>query len=136
MGSSATAFLPTKGKQLAETPSWTVSGRAEWDVTKIVHLGLEGKWVDDRYATDVNDEVAPGYTVIDADLRFDIPDGIIGLKNSYLQFNVSNLTDAHYLGSISSRNNAITIPGVQTGSAPTYNIGSPRTFQVSLKAAF
>jgi iron complex outermembrane receptor protein len=135
VGVATTAILPAKGKKLVETPEWTIGGRVEWEPTAFIHVGLQGKWVDDRFATDVNDEVAPGYTVFDADLRVDLP-VFGGMESAYLQFNVSNLFDETYLGSISTRSNAVTIPGVQTGSAPTYNIGSPRTYQVSLGTRF
>ena len=50
--------------------------------------------------------------------------------------NVKNLFDEDYFGSISSRNNAVTITGVQNGSAPTYAVGFPRTVQASITTRF
>lgn len=131
---NATQFLPIKGKKLAETPDWTLSGRVEWSPIEQIQLGVDAKWVDDRFATDVNDEVAPGYTVVNADIRYDLPK-IMGVEGAFLQLNVINLFDEDYLGSISSRTNAIALPG-SSASAPTYQPGAPRTVQVSLQARF
>ena len=135
VGVANTAILPAKGKKIVETPEWTVGGRLEWEPLEWLQFGIQGKWVDDRFSTDVNDEIAPSYTLVDADLRVELP-AIAGMKDAYLQFNVSNLFDESYLGSISTRSNAITIPGVQNGSAPQYQVGSPRTYQVSLSTRF
>ena len=38
---------------------------------KNFHVGLQAKKVGDRFATDLNDEIAPGYTVVDLDLNYD-----------------------------------------------------------------
>ena len=126
--------LPTKGKQLAETPDWTFGGRAEWDVLSDLHLGAQMKFVGKRYSTDVNDEVAPRYTTFDADARYDLK--VLGLTKSWVQLNITNLFDDTHFGSISSRNNATSILGVQSGSSPTYNISAPRTVQVSFRTFF
>ncbi len=131
---SATTSLPTAGKQLVETPEWTFGGRAEWRIVPGLRAGLQGKYVDQRFSTDVNDQVAPGYAVFDFDLAYAFEG--LGARNLSAQFNVVNLFDRTYFGSISSRNNAVTITGVQNGSAPTYNLGAPRTLQLSLRADF
>src|SRR5207249_11724557 len=114
--------------------------------------GLQGKYVGKRFATDINDEVSPSYTVFDADLRYDLSK--LGLGHSFIQFNIVNLFDKHYLAGITTtRNNATTIVVPVVGApiippattAPTatitglpaaYSIGAPRTYQVSLRAAF
>ena len=62
--------LPLDGKQLVETPEWTYAARMDFDVTENFALGLQGKKVGDRFSTDLNDEVAPGYTVVDLDLNY------------------------------------------------------------------
>jgi iron complex outermembrane receptor protein len=62
-----------------------------------------------------------------------------------LQLNATNLFDEQYLGNISSQTNALTITDVdpvtagnqsRSGSAPTYSVGAPQTFQVQLKTKF
>ena len=39
-------------------------------MTDDLHIGMQAKKVDDRFSTDNNDEIAPGYTVVDLDLNY------------------------------------------------------------------
>jgi len=118
--------IPTKGKKLVETPEWMFTFRADVDITDNVSAGLQGKKVDDRYATDLNDEVAPGYTVFDLDLTWKFH--FRGIESGQVQFNVTNLLDEEYFGNISS--------ATGNGSFATYSIGAPRTFMASLQFDF
>jgi iron complex outermembrane recepter protein len=134
-------LLPTAGKALVETPDWTFSARAQYAIENFT-FGLQGKYVGDRFSTDVNDEVSPAYTVVDADIAIDLEPW--GFGNSLLQFNAINLFDEGYLGNISSTNNALLIadvepgPGVtpRAGLAPSYSIGAPQTFQAQIRTRF
>lgn len=129
--------LPTAGKQLAESPEWQAFGRASYTMGP-VRFGVEAKWVDVRWSTDVNDEKVPAYTVANFDLNFDIEE-MGGPKGVSAQININNLFDEDYLGSISSRTNRFNVVsnGVTiTGSAPTYSPGAPRTAMVSLRKSF
>ncbi|MBO9547793.1 TonB-dependent receptor [Caulobacter sp.] len=123
--------LKLKGKQIVETPKYTFGGRVDWDITDALHLGVQGKFTGDRYSTDVNDEVAPHYTVWDMSLQYDLPFA----KRTYAQLNVNNLFNETYFGSISSRSNAVAVTG-SAASAPTYFIGAPRTVQFTLRTEF
>jgi iron complex outermembrane receptor protein len=87
-------------------------------------IGVQAKYVGARWANDVNTEKAPAYTLVDLDVRYNLP-AISGVKTS-LQVNIKNLTDERYLGDIST---------VQTGAA-SYQPGYPRAVVVSLKASF
>jgi iron complex outermembrane receptor protein len=140
---SATTFLPTTGKTLVETPEWTLGTRLQWAVTPDWDLGLQGKYVGDRFATDVNDEIAPSYTVFDLDTEYKLH--AFGKDNTTLQLNILNIFNADYVGSISSTNNAKTIADVnpnpavttaKTGSSPLYYVGTPRTVMFTLKTKF
>jgi iron complex outermembrane receptor protein len=124
-------LLALKGKQIVETPKYTFGGRVDWDITDALHLGVQGKFTGDRFSTDLNDEVAPHYTVWDMSVKYDLPFA----KRTYAQLNVNNLFNETYFGSISSRSNAVSIPG-SNGSAPTYYIGAPRTVQFTLRTEF
>ncbi len=126
-------YLPTKGKTLVETPKWTLVERVEWNVTDAVSVGVQGKYVSSRFSTDVNDEKTPAYSMWDANLRWNLPVDLG--KGAYFQFNVKNIFDAKYLASISSQSNAITVTGA-TGFAPSYSLGSPRTFQGTVSMKF
>ncbi len=125
--------LPIAGKEIVETPDWNVFQRVEWQATDLITAGVQMDYVSARWATDVNDQQVKGYTLWDADLRIKLP--FWGGDRVYLQANVKNIADVKYFGSISTTNNAITVPG-STGLAPTYALGSPRTFQFTLHADF
>jgi iron complex outermembrane receptor protein len=125
--------LNLAGKQLVETPEWTISQRFEYKLAGWT-FGLGGKYVGSRFATDNNDYKTPSYVVADADITFDL--GGIGWKDSYLKVNGTNLFNEHYLGSISSK--PCFIPSLPTsqscGSYPTFVVGAPQTFQVTLRS--
>lgn len=140
---SATGFLPTKGKELVETPDWTASLRGVYDVNQFVRVGLQGKYTGARWSSDVNDEKAKAFVTFDADMQVDLQP--IGLGDFMLQLNAINLLDEEYLGSISTSTNALAITdidpvtaGNQGRGAQTvrYQIGSPQTFQIQLKTKF
>ncbi|MEO9131615.1 MAG: TonB-dependent receptor [Sphingomonas sp.] len=116
-GSGASSvFAPTKGKMVAETPAWQVGGRAQFKLGP-VDLGAEAKWVDRRFATDVNDVVAPSYTLVDLDARFNLRQ--FGLDHAYFQMNVKNLFNEFYYGNISTQ--------INVGGGPNFSVGYPRT---------
>lgn len=120
------AFLATKGKELVETPDYTISGRIQYRFNEYVRMGVQGKFVDDRWATDINDLKTPAFTLFDADLLFDMAP--LGLGETFVQVNATNLLDENWLGSISS---------TSTASASTrYQIGAPRTVQLQVKTKF
>ena len=136
-------YLPTKGKKVVETPEWQATFRGDWQATEELSLGLQAKWVDDRFTTDVNDEKVPGYTVVDFDARYDLTN-TFGIKDAYVQFNVTNLFDSFHAGNISSGSNAATIadidpgPGIRpfTGSVRTFSLGAPRTMVLTIGTRF
>lgn len=135
-------FLPTAGKKLVETPDWTFSARADWDVTENLSVGLQAKYVGERFATDINDEVSDSYVVADLDVRYDLTD-TFGIRGAYVQVNVNNLFEEDYLGNISTGNNGLAtavsadprVP-LRNGQARTYSLGSPRTAQITLGMKF
>jgi iron complex outermembrane recepter protein len=142
---SSTLSLPTSGKAIVETPKWTLGYRAQVEFGP-ASAGLQVKYVTDRFATDLNDIKSPGYTVADFDARFALEK--YGMKNSWLQINVSNIFDRFYLANIgtqvSGTNNIglVRVPGLAAGaaipggSAPNWSIGAPRTFSGTLRIGF
>ena len=116
-------FIPTAGNQLVETPEWQYGLRVAYSVGPF-DLGLQGKHVGERFANDINTEVAPDYTTFDLDVRYNLVS--LGNGGSYIQFNVINLFDEEYLADISTST---------TGSA-SYQLGAPRTAMVTLRASF
>lgn len=136
-------FLPTKGKKFVEIPDWTVSGRIQY-ASGGWTFGIEGKYVGERAASDVNDEFADPYTLFSADIRYDFTE--MGYEDTYFQLNVLNLFDEDYFGSISSTSNvtaqvvgrtAAGAPIIQPSSGTVfYNLGFPRTIQASFGVKF
>ncbi|MDX2233970.1 MAG: TonB-dependent receptor [Hyphomonadaceae bacterium] len=132
-------FLPTKGKQLTETPEWTAGVRGSYEFGPFA-IGLEGKFVDTRFITDVNDQEVDAYTVFDLDFSFDLEEAL-GVKDSVFQININNLFDEDYLGSLGSTSNAFatTYRGVTTAAStftPTHQPGAPQTIVVSFRNRF
>ncbi len=134
---SATTALPTAGKQLVETPDWTVGLRAQYEVDGWV-FGLQGKYTGERWVSDVNDQKTDSYTVVDLDIRYDLTN--VGVDNAYAQLNVINLFDERYLGSYSSVTNAFPVnvgaPTLRSGSNAFFSIGAPRTVQFAIGLQF
>jgi iron complex outermembrane receptor protein len=132
---SLTNSLPTAGKTFVETPPWTYAARLNWEPSPAFNAGVQYKWTGKRFATDVNDQFVPSYQVVDLDARVSL-DHVIGApEGTYLQFNVKNLFDEDYLGGISTRTNAVSLPG-RSGSSPTYTVGAPRTFVATIRYEF
>jgi iron complex outermembrane recepter protein len=121
------------GKTLVETPDWTFSQRYEYKLAGFT-FGFGGKYVGSRFATDNNDYKVPSYFTADADISYDL--GNIGWHDSYLKVNGYNLFNEKYLGSISSKPCFIpTLPSSSScGSLPTFVVGSPQTFQLTLRS--
>jgi iron complex outermembrane receptor protein len=133
---SATTFAPTQGKSLVETPEWTAGTRFEYEAGPFT-FGAQAKYVGERFATDVNDQIASSYTTLDLDVRWDLGETLRN-ENTYLQLNVINLFDERYYGSISTQvcttgNNAC--PAASQGIV-RYNLGAPQTFMLTLRAEF
>lgn len=124
---SSTADDPFVGKTLVETPDWTFATRLDWVPSKSFRMGLQGKFVGDRFSTDNNNEVAPSYTLWDLDATWELP--IDNVKRLALQFNMINLFDEEYFGNISSGT------GIGT-SRGFFQIGVPRTAMVSARIEF
>jgi iron complex outermembrane receptor protein len=123
---------PTLNKQLSETPKWTLSGRATYDLTKWWKFGASVKYVSSRNMTEDNVVFVPDYYTVNLDSRIELDE--IGLTNSSLRFNVDNVFDKHYFGSIGSYTCYSTVSGCT--SVPYANIASPRTFSAVLSVAY
>ena len=96
---------------------------------------MKFKYTGKQYATLMNDEEVPAYAVGDLDLGYTFAD--VGmLKSPLVRVNVSNIGNAKYRNPSSGTiNNAVTY-GTVTGSAPTYYLGAPRLFSLTLSADF
>jgi len=131
-------FAPTKGKMVAETPEWQYGGRVQLELGDF-EIGATAKYVDDRFATDVNDVVVEGYGLVDLDIRYNLAS--LGLEKAFFQLNVSNLFDQFYFGNISTQVNAGNICPAGASCAnnaanPSFAVGPPRTFVGTFRIGF
>jgi iron complex outermembrane receptor protein len=115
----------TAGKRVAETPDWQFGGRVQLYLGPVT-IGAQAKWVDERFATDDNSIFTDDYTTVDVDARLDL--GPVGLPDSYIQMNVTNLFNERYFGNISTQING--------AGNPNFSIGAPQTFMVTLNLAW
>jgi iron complex outermembrane recepter protein len=123
---TAGTCAPTRGKFLAETPKWQFGGRAQYDVGPLT-LGVQGKHVGPRFATDVNDVKVKGYNVVDLDARFDL-NKLVSIEHAYLQLNLQNVFNQFYFGNLSTQ--------IRASDNPNFAVGSPRTFSATLDVGF
>jgi iron complex outermembrane receptor protein len=101
------------------------------------NLGIEGKFVDDRFTTDFNDAKVDSFKVfsLDAGYNFEFE----GVKSMRVQLNVYNLFDEEFFGSISSTAYAVAQTPALAGfspSQPFLTLGAPRTVSLSLQTRF
>jgi iron complex outermembrane recepter protein len=130
VAAGAAGLLQTAGKRVTETPKWTAGYRAQVEFGP-VEVGLQVKYVSDRFATDFNDVISPSYTTADLDARFSFEQW--GLKKTWFQLNVSNLFDRFYFGNIGTQ---ISAPPNAGGAQPNFALGAPRTISGTFRVGF
>lgn len=133
---SATVSVPTLGKRAADTPLWTIAQRVTYKLDDFT-FGIQWKYVDSRFVTLVNDLQVPSYTTFDIDARWDLSNINPDIINpgTYLQFNMINVFNEQYIGSIANA------PYTNNASLSYYSQGygyqgAPRTFQFTLRTTF
>jgi iron complex outermembrane receptor protein len=141
-GTNPLVTVSIAGKEVLETPNWTESTRLQYKIAGF-RIGLGGKFVGRRFATDNNDFRLDPYFTANADVTYDL--GELGWDNSYLKFNVSNLFDTPYFSSVGTSKNCFTpYAASQNGghavtvgctAYPLLSVGAPRTLQIELRAA-
>jgi iron complex outermembrane receptor protein len=127
-GTTAGTTLATKGKELYEAPKYQGAVRVDWDITEAFSVGVQAKYVGERWTNLTNTEKAPKYALLDLDARYVLDsflDGV-GMKGTYVQINVKNLSNEKYLGDL-----AVNPSGTGLGQP-----GYPRTASITLHAAF
>ena len=134
--SGGVLFARTSGKQFVETPTHQGTFRAQYTMWGF-RIGVNGKFVGKRPATENNDFYVPSYFTADADVTYDL--GELGWEGSYIKFNASNLFDKQYYGSVGTSRScftytAPTVPGCT--SAPALVLGAPQTFMVTFRAVY
>lgn len=129
--------LATTGKTFPDTPEWMLASSLQYARGPFM-AALSAKYTGMRYSTLMNDESIPGFTTFDLDVGYRLP-SMQYLKNPTLRFNVSNLFNKQYLlanAGSGSNITATTDGSYKGGGSPTYYIGAPRFFSMSLTAEF
>ncbi|UDF04244.1 TonB-dependent receptor [Asticcacaulis sp. AND118] len=125
---SATAVQLTAGKKLNKYPKFAHAVRVNYE-TGNWDFGVQGKYTGDRYSTLLNTEIAPAYTVWDANVSYSF--GNFGpMKDTQLQLNVKNLFDERYAGAISPSDVFAANVGFN------YQLGAPTTAVLTLNTKF
>ncbi|HEX3365620.1 TonB-dependent receptor [Phenylobacterium sp.] len=130
--------LPTAGKELVLNPDQTFTANARYDFGWI-DVGANVKYTSRRFLDDMNTASLPDITVVDFDAR--MPITWWGAQNTYLQFNVFNLTNTREPYKLtSSITNAfpVVLNSTTTKTASSYfpTFNAPRTLSVTLHAQF
>ncbi|WP_395822512.1 TonB-dependent receptor [Collimonas sp.] len=135
---SATATLPTGGKEFPDTPNW-LSGLSLQYAQDNWYLFSQAKYTGKRYTMLVNDDSIGGYTLFNVGGGYTLPSST-WLKNPTLKFNVNNIFDKKFLSLSSGSGSQFTTNAVAIGSiaaaTPSFYVSPPRTFSVSLIADF
>ena len=135
---TATAQLPTAGKELPDTPNW-LSGLNIQYTDANWYVFTQAKYTGKRYTTLVNDDAIGGYTTVNLGGGYKF-DTFAWVKNPTIKFNVNNLFDSKYLSLNSGSGsgfttNATAVNGI-AASLPSFYTSPPRTFSITLMADF
>ncbi len=119
--------LRLAGNTVPDSPEWTVQGGVTIEPTAWAVFNLSARYVGERFTNFVNSETVDGYTVLNAYLDLG-GDGVSEGPFQYVRvrFNVDNLTDEDYLGTIN----------VGTTGLASFRPGPARTYQLTVSADF
>ncbi len=137
-GKTIVGYAPTAGKNFSLSPKLKAGLSASYE-TNAWYVRLKARYTASQYATLVNDEEVPAYTLVDLDAAYQLP--TFGMfKNPKLTLNVSNLLNREYRNPSSGTgigaNDIVTAAGTFAGRAPTYYMGAPRFASVTLRVDF
>lgn len=120
---SGVLLAAIKGKTVVDAPKHMFRGELSYDRDG-AFFRLGANWMSKRYFTYTNDKSVDGRLLVDASLGYRFTD------KAEIQFNVTNLFDQQYLGTINSGGTG------NSGDRQTLLVGAPQQFFVTLKAGF
>ena len=131
-------LLPITGKAFPLAPEVMLGSAVQW-TSGPMYARLKGKYTGKQFATLMNDEEVPAYTVFDLDAGYAFGQvKLLGVQNLQLRGNISNIFNKQYrnpsAGSIV--NNAQAVNGIATSGTVFYYLGSPRFASVTLSGEF
>ncbi len=111
----AGALVSREGKTPPGVPEKTANLWVSWDATSALRASAGVRYVGRRYVDNANTITLPSYTVVDADVRWQVNDSLAA------HVSVRNLTKETY---------------AVTGGAAQWLLGAPRSFEVRLTARY
>lgn len=131
---SATVSLPTSGKQLTLTPETMIGASLQY-ASGPLYARLKAKHTGRQYATLMNDEEVPSYTLLDLDAGYNFGN-VSMLSNVQMRFNVSNITNQRYRTPSSGTTINALKYGTVNANTVFYYLGAPRLASLTLSADF
>ncbi|MCX7822557.1 MAG: TonB-dependent receptor [Syntrophobacterales bacterium] len=124
------AVLSTEGKQVTDTPRWTVASGiiAKWKNFEIIP---KVRYIGKRYGDAEHKEEVPSYAVFDLKISYtkeNLP-FISQVKNLGMSLEFDNIFNKKYISLINAMDDAL------SGST-TYGVGAPFTVKASISLAF
>ena len=117
-------FLATGGKTESGAPNYSVGARGQVAFGAL-EVGAQIKHTGKRWINDINEDRAPGYTLVDFDARLTLGEGPTG-GDVAVQLNVTNIFDEYYIGFF----------GGSLDGFGFAQIGAPRAASLSLVLGF
>ncbi|MFZ6864259.1 TonB-dependent receptor [Undibacterium sp. Ji67W] len=131
---SATATLPTAGKNMTLVPERKAGLSVQYE-TGVWYTRLKAKYTSSQWATMVNDELVPAYTLLGLDAGYQFPN-YGWMKKPTLRLNVSNLTNKQYRNPSSFNvTNAVATPTYAKQNV-YYYVGAPRFTSVTFSVDY
>ena len=136
------------GARVRDIPRHNLYGQVSFEPMRGATIQFNGRYVSSRVGghliqpvtfVEIGVQRIPDYSVFGINASYEFPNTSI-FRELRIQFNVDNIFDEDYIGSVSSATTTLPDFGlVAGGSVPTldrYFIGAPRTFTASIRARF
>lgn len=120
------APLIIAGNTTPDSPEWIIQGGVTIEPTSWIVANVSARHIGERFSNFTNTETVRAYTIVNAYVDFGDNWSIGPAHDLRLRFNVDNLLDEDYLGTITTTVN----------TPATFRPGPPRTVQVSLTTSF
>lgn len=132
-------YLPTKGKEMVQSPEFSGSAGISYDDSHLFG-NVTGNYVGKQYSTFMNDESIPGYAIANLSVGYRFKN-MWFMKHPQVQLNINNISDNRYLASVygfsgSARARTGVYGTSLAAGTPSYVVGVRRTFLVTITSGF
>jgi iron complex outermembrane recepter protein len=125
----------TSNKQFPDTPNWLAATSLQYERNNY-YVFVEGKYTGRRQTTLVNDESIAGYAVLNVGAGYTFPK-FGPVQAVKLKLVANNVTNQDFLNLNGGSGSNFTINAQGTGGrAPTYYVGAPVSFALTLSTEF